>query len=58
MSDKPPFVEKSLTVYYKHHVGAYKNVGKFLEAAMKMMPESAHVFGIYYDNPSVSLLCC
>lgn len=53
VSDKPPFVNQSITVYYKHHIGPYKNVGKYLENAMKIMQhKDVTAFGIYYDNPN------
>lgn len=53
VSEKPPFVSQSLTVFYKHHIGPYKYVGKYLKNAMNMMPTSdPTAFGIYYDNPS------
>ncbi|VDD91032.1 unnamed protein product [Enterobius vermicularis] len=56
VSDNPPFVNKPLIVYYKHHIGAYKNVGKFMESAKQLMPADVNVFGIYYDNPNVENL--
>lgn len=52
LSEKPPFVNKPLTVFYKHHIGAYKKVGTHLEEARKLMPDGVHVFGIYYDSPN------
>uniref|UniRef100_A0A0N5A9S5 Testis-expressed sequence 264 protein n=1 Tax=Syphacia muris TaxID=451379 RepID=A0A0N5A9S5_9BILA len=59
VSDSPPFVDKSLTVYYKHHIGSYKKVGKYLDRAKSLMPDGVVAFGIYYDNPNVitGLIC-
>ncbi|EDV28169.1 uncharacterized protein TRIADDRAFT_53491 [Trichoplax adhaerens] len=50
---KPPYICNQLSVFYKVHVGAYRNVGTIFDEARKLLPSSdGSTLGIYYDDPN------
>ncbi|CAJ0605722.1 unnamed protein product [Cylicocyclus nassatus] len=51
VTETPKYLGKALTVYYKHHVGAYSGVGALFKEVRELLPSGAVTFGIYYDNP-------
>ncbi|WKX95341.1 hypothetical protein Q1695_012077 [Nippostrongylus brasiliensis] len=51
VTESPKYLGKSLTVYYKHHIGAYSGVLSLLKEVRELLPSGAVTFGIYYDNP-------
>ncbi|KAK6052517.1 hypothetical protein COOONC_09979 [Cooperia oncophora] len=55
VTETPKYLGKSLTVYYKHHIGAYSGVGTIFKEARGLLPAGATTFGIFYDNPRVRI---
>ncbi|EYB91270.1 hypothetical protein Y032_0208g2087 [Ancylostoma ceylanicum] len=51
VTDAPKYLGHSLTIYYKHHIGAYSGVGSIFNEVRELLPAGATTFGIYYDNP-------
>ncbi|KHJ75074.1 hypothetical protein OESDEN_25310 [Oesophagostomum dentatum] len=51
VTETPKYLGKSLTVYYKHHVGAYSGVGSIFKEVRDLLPHGAVTFGIFYDDP-------
>ncbi|KJH42894.1 hypothetical protein DICVIV_11108 [Dictyocaulus viviparus] len=51
VTESPKYLSKSLTVYYKHHIGSYSGVGSLFKEVRNLLPSGATTFGIYYDNP-------
>ncbi|RCN28315.1 hypothetical protein ANCCAN_25941 [Ancylostoma caninum] len=51
VTDAPKYLGHSLTIYYKHHIGAYSGVGAIFSEVRELLPAGATTFGIYYDNP-------
>nr|CDJ89877.1 Testis-expressed sequence 264 protein [Haemonchus contortus] len=51
VTESPKYLGKSLTVYYKHHIGAYSGVSTIFKEVRELLPSGATTFGIYYDNP-------
>ncbi|RCN37163.1 hypothetical protein ANCCAN_16945 [Ancylostoma caninum] len=51
VTDAPKYLGHSLTIYYKHHIGAYSGVGAIFSEVRELLPAGAATFGIYYDNP-------
>uniref|UniRef100_A0A914CZK3 GyrI-like small molecule binding domain-containing protein n=1 Tax=Acrobeloides nanus TaxID=290746 RepID=A0A914CZK3_9BILA len=45
---------KKLTIYYKHVVGPYKNVGKYFDELYSILTKSVTTMGIYYNDPDVT----
>lgn len=54
LTDKPPVMSRPMTIFYKHHIGAYKHAGNLFKELIKLMPSDAITVGIYYDDPEVS----
>ncbi|VDM53223.1 unnamed protein product [Angiostrongylus costaricensis] len=50
VTETPKYLAKSLTIYYKHNIGAYSGVGLKVR---NLLPTGATTLGIYYDNPRV-----
>uniref|UniRef100_A0A0K0DAL4 Radial spoke head protein 9 homolog n=1 Tax=Angiostrongylus cantonensis TaxID=6313 RepID=A0A0K0DAL4_ANGCA len=53
VTETPKYLAKSLTIYYKHNIGAYSGVGSLFSEVRNLLPAGATTFGIYYDNPGV-----
>ncbi|KHJ75350.1 hypothetical protein OESDEN_25034 [Oesophagostomum dentatum] len=51
VTETPKYLGKSLTVYYKHNVGAYSGVGSIFKEVRDLLPHGAVTFGIFYDDP-------
>ncbi|KAK6739080.1 hypothetical protein RB195_020889 [Necator americanus] len=51
VTESPRYLGKSLTIYYKHHIGAYSGVWTLFKEVRELLPSGATTFGIYYDNP-------
>ncbi|KAE9415651.1 hypothetical protein Angca_002672, partial [Angiostrongylus cantonensis] len=51
VTETPKYLAKSLTIYYKHNIGAYSGVGSLFSEVRNLLPAGATTFGIYYDNP-------
>ncbi|GMS81739.1 hypothetical protein PENTCL1PPCAC_3914, partial [Pristionchus entomophagus] len=52
-ASSPAAFAGGLTVYYKHHVGAYGGAYGVCRELMQLVPNAAgRGFGIYYDNPA------
>uniref|UniRef100_F1KY82 Testis-expressed sequence 264 protein n=1 Tax=Ascaris suum TaxID=6253 RepID=F1KY82_ASCSU len=54
LTDKPPVMSRPMTIFYKHHIGAYKHAGNLFKELIKLMPSDAITVGIYYDDPEVT----
>ncbi|KHN86207.1 hypothetical protein Tcan_03331 [Toxocara canis] len=54
VSDHPPIVCNSITIFYKHRIGAYRHAVDVLKELSELVPPAAVAFGIYYDDPEVT----
>ncbi|VDN18782.1 unnamed protein product [Gongylonema pulchrum] len=51
ISDSPPVLDKSITVYYKHQIGPYNHLSVVRCEARKLLPDSGAAFAIFFDDP-------
>jgi hypothetical protein len=50
-----PFNGKSITIYYKFKMGAYRqHVGAMFDELKSMVSKNVHTLGIYYSDPRVT----
>lgn len=54
MVEKPKLIGQNFEIFYKHHIGPYKNTGEYVKEIQSLVADkNAKIISIYYDNPKV-----